>query len=180
MDALRAVHRLTQPRGPTIRELCKAVGVTSSQTGLAMLERLCTKGLLKRIGPHDRARAFVLTEKGEEAAGCRRPTIVCLCGSTRFKRAYEEATLAETLAGRIVLSVGCYAHHDSIPVTREQKEALDALHLRKIALADEVLVLNQGGYMGESTAREIIYARGLGKPLRFLEPQPQGAETRRI
>src|SRR5436305_195861 len=35
------------------------------------------------------------------------PRIVCLCGSTRFMQAFQDASLAETLAGRIVLSVGC-------------------------------------------------------------------------
>ena len=40
---------------------------------------------------------------------------------------------------------------------------LDALHLRKIDLADWVLVINPGGYIGESTAREIRYARQMEK-----------------
>ena len=40
---------------------------------------------------------------------------------------------------------------------------------RKIDLADEVLILNVNGYIGESTARELAYARSLGKPVRFLE-----------
>jgi hypothetical protein len=35
------------------------------------------------------------------------PTIVCLCGSTRFIQAFQKAELAETLAGRIVLTIGC-------------------------------------------------------------------------
>ena len=48
---------------------------------------------------------------------------------------------------------------------------LDDLHLRKIELADEVLILNVGGYVGQSTARELAFARSLGKTVRFLEPQ---------
>jgi nucleoside 2-deoxyribosyltransferase len=51
-----------------------------------------------------------------------------------------------------------------------QKAALDELHLRKIELADEVLVLNVNGYVGESTRREISYAEQLGKPVHWLEP----------
>lgn len=50
------------------------------------------------------------------------------------------------------------------------KEMLDVLHLFKIDKADEVLILNVDGYVGESTRREIEYARRLGKPLRWLEP----------
>ncbi|WP_331276059.1 hypothetical protein [Streptomyces sp. Qhu-G9] len=50
------------------------------------------------------------------------------------------------------------------------KQVLDDLHLRKIDLADEVLIVNPGGYIGDSTAREIEYARSLGKPIRYTYP----------
>ena len=49
------------------------------------------------------------------------------------------------------------------------KARLDELHLRKIDLADEVMVLNVGGYIGDSTRREIEYANAHGKPVRYLE-----------
>ena len=49
------------------------------------------------------------------------------------------------------------------------KQQLDELHKRKIDLCDEVLVLNVGGYVGDSTRSEIRYALEHGKPLRFLE-----------
>lgn len=32
---------------------------------------------------------------------------------------------------------------------------------------DEVLVIDVGGYVGESTAREIAYAQSTGKPVRY-------------
>ncbi len=102
-----------------------------------------------------------------------RPTIVCLCGSTRFYQQFQEANYRETMAGKIVLSVGFMPdsaeHGEHIGITPEQKEALDQLHLRKIDLADEVLILNVGGYIGQSTARELAYALELGRNVRFLE-----------
>lgn len=104
-----------------------------------------------------------------------RPKVVCLCGSTRFYDAFQRANYDETMAGNIVLSVGFYMHSEgqvhgqTIGCTPEQKEALDQLHMRKIDLADEVLVLNVGGYYGESTQREIKYAETHGKPIRWLE-----------
>jgi hypothetical protein len=52
------------------------------------------------------------------------------------------------------------------------KARLDELHLRKIDLADEVLILNVGGYIGESTLRELEYARATGKHIRYLERPP--------
>jgi hypothetical protein len=54
--------------------------------------------------------------------------------------------------------------------SRLRRTALDALHLRKIDLADRVLVVNPGGYIGESTSREIAYAHATGKPISFTEP----------
>ena len=101
-----------------------------------------------------------------------RPTIVCLCGSTRFMDAFHDAGWQETLAGKIVLSVGVAKHgppdHAAEALGPGVAEALDELHLRKIDLADEVLVLNVDGYIGESTSREIAYAHATGKPVRYL------------
>jgi hypothetical protein len=100
------------------------------------------------------------------------PRIVCLCGSTRFSKAFHDANLAETLAGRIVLTIGCDTRSDdAIGLPADAKEKLDALHLRKIDLADEVLILNVGGYVGESTARELAYAREHEKVVRWFEPE---------
>ncbi len=105
-----------------------------------------------------------------------KPTIVCLCGSTRFSEAFQQANLRETLHGRIVLSIGCdmrsddeiFAHKPADEL-EEIKAMLDELHLRKIDLADEVLILNVGKYIGPSTTRELAYARANGKRVRFLE-----------
>jgi len=99
-------------------------------------------------------------------------TIVCLCGSTRFYEAFQKANFEETMAGKIVLSIGCDTHRDSdLPITAEQKLELDNLHLTKIDLADEVLILNVNGYIGSSTNRELAYARFADKKVRFLEPE---------
>ena len=106
----------------------------------------------------------------------RFPIIVCLCGSTRFWRTFRQAGLQETLAGRIVLSIGAASGTDEDHfgnLSRGEydrvKAMLDELHLRKIDLADEVLILNVGGYIGESTRRELDYARVKGKVIRFWE-----------
>lgn len=81
------------------------------------------------------------------------------------------------MAGRIVLSVGFYVHTAEMvhgegnACTPEQKKALDMLHLRKIDLAQRVHVLNVGGYIGESTTRELAYAIAHNKEITFLEPE---------
>lgn len=102
------------------------------------------------------------------------PKIVCLCGSTRFMEAFKDANLNETIAGNVVLSIGCDTKSDKDLIalgklTKEAKEGLDELHKRKIDLADEILVLNVDGYIGESTRSEIEYAKKTNKSIRMLE-----------
>lgn len=103
-----------------------------------------------------------------------RPEIVCICGSTRFMDEMRAANRDLTLAGVIVVAPGVFVraedHEADELITNEQKAALDTLHLRKIDLADRVLVVNPGGYIGESTSREIAYARATGKPISFTDP----------
>lgn len=94
---------------------------------------------------------------------------VCLCGSTRFKEEFAAAAKRETLAGNIVLTVGFFGHADGEELSRKDKAKLDALHMMKILESDEVLVIDVGGYIGESTEREIEFATFLGKPIRYLE-----------
>ncbi|MFE9387545.1 hypothetical protein ACFYMO_30650 [Streptomyces sp. NPDC007025] len=101
------------------------------------------------------------------------PTIVCICGSTRFMPEMGEADLALTFAGRIVVKPGCdmKQSHPLWPEegrAEESKARLDRLHRAKIRLADEILVV--GDYIGDSTRAEIDYARELGKPVRFTHP----------
>ncbi len=71
-----------------------------------------------------------------------------------------------TLTGAIVIAP---SEADEAP-TPEQKAVLDTLHLRKIDLADRVLIVNPGGYIGQSTRREIAYAQAVGKPIIYTDP----------
>lgn len=96
--------------------------------------------------------------------------VITLCGSTKFKREYESTQKILTLLGNIVISVGLFGHADEIDLSPETKAMLDEMHLRKIDLADEIMVINPGGYIGESTRHEIEYAKKNRKPVRYLEP----------
>jgi ADP-ribose pyrophosphatase YjhB (NUDIX family) len=108
-----------------------------------------------------------------EASSPARPAIVTLCGSTRHWDALGEANARETLDGNMVLAPGidmktCHQRPDPDEAA-QVKQKLDALHRAKIRAADEVLIVNEGGYIGESTRAEIAYALSLGKPVRYTE-----------
>jgi hypothetical protein len=113
--------------------------------------------------------------------GGPRPDIVCLCGSTKFKEVFQRTSASLTKEGLIVLSPCVFGHVD-MPETdwttggSALKIDLDELHRRMIDLADEVLVLNVGGYIGESTNAEIHYAQQVGRPVSYLEPPARDAE----
>ena len=96
--------------------------------------------------------------------------VITLCGSTRFKDEFMEVQKRLTLESNIVISVGLFGHSgDDVVWTEGVKEMLDRQHLAKIDLADEIFVINVGGYIGDSTRREIAYAEFKGKSVAYLE-----------
>ena len=96
--------------------------------------------------------------------------VITLCGSTRFKDQFLEAQKRLTLEGNIVISVGLFGHSGDDEVwTEGTKEMLDDMHKSKIDMADEIFVLNVGGYIGSSTRSEIEYAKSRGKRVNYLE-----------
>jgi hypothetical protein len=101
------------------------------------------------------------------------PEIVCLCGSTRFRQAFELAMKEETLEGNIVLSVGLMGHEEGLDMDGPVKAMLDELHKRKIDLARVVRVVSVDGYIGSSTRGEIDYAVATGKRLRWGEAKAE-------
>ncbi len=103
--------------------------------------------------------------------------VITLCGSTRFKDEFMQAQKELSLQGNIVISVGLFGHSEDSEVLENMdegtltktKEMLDDMHKRKIDMADEIFVINVGGYIGESTKSEIKYAKETGKLVKYLE-----------
>lgn len=95
-----------------------------------------------------------------------RAEVVCLCGSLRFAAELRAAAHELTAAGAVVLAPSEVAG----PLDAQQRAVLGRQHLRRIDRADRVLVVNPGGYVGESTRGEIAYARAHGKPVSFTDP----------
>ena len=108
---------------------------------------------------------------------CGNYKVITLCGSTRFKNEFMEAQKKLTLEGNIVISVGLFGHSGDNEVWEGMDEdtltatkiMLDDMHKRKIDMADEIFVINVGGYIGSSTRSEIEHAQSTGKAVRYLE-----------
>ena len=86
----------------------------------------------------------------------------------RFRDEFERLNAELTLAGHVVLTPTALARSTELSV--EERARLGRVHLAKVAMADEVLIVNVGDYVGESTRREIEHARSRGVAVSFLEP----------
>ena len=103
-----------------------------------------------------------------------RPKIICLCGSSRFcceiaVKKWELEKQGHIAIGMHLLPAGYSDIPDHLAEAEGVSQVLDQVHLRKIDIADEVLVINKGGYIGERTRIEIEYAKAQGKPVEYLE-----------
>ncbi|WP_336794147.1 hypothetical protein [Gordonia malaquae] len=103
------------------------------------------------------------------------PPIAVICGSMRFYSRMLQVAADLTLAGQIVVMPHCVvAEQDQNGTT---KGMLDLLHRRKIDLADYVVVVtDEKGYIGTSTANEIAYATALGKAVEYRAVGDQGPQ----
>jgi hypothetical protein len=99
--------------------------------------------------------------------------VITLCGSTRFEAEFAEVNQRLTMEGCVVISLGMFSlpdlpDYDWAVDSADLKGRLGSVHFQKIRMADEVYIVDPGGYLGESTRREIAYAESLGKPVRYL------------
>jgi len=100
-----------------------------------------------------------------------RQRVICYCGSLRVaKEAFKRAEYEAVIKGEIAL-LPCCMFVDierEFGKTSEYKIKADDLHKRKIDMADEVHILDVGGYIGDSTRSEIEYAESINKPVKYL------------
>jgi glutathione peroxidase-family protein len=109
--------------------------------------------------------------KGESNMRNRRFSVVTVCGSTKFYKEYQEVIKQLTRDGSIVLSCPYYHHSEdkeswdsmSEEEKKDTEEKFTQMHYQRIDMSDAIMVINVDGYIGESTKKEIEYARKTGK-----------------
>lgn len=100
------------------------------------------------------------------------PKIVCLIGSTKFMEAIHAVAQRLTLDGEIVLAPFIVTSEQVVEIDADTKAMLNELHLRKIDLADYVVIVTRDGYIGEATRNEIAYCKEIGKTVKTVEAMP--------
>ena len=117
---------------------------------------------------------MALVENQQAAQPAERDAkVVTLCGSTRFEAEFAEVNQRLPMEGCVVFSLGRFRlpdlpGDDWTADSSDLTGRLGGVHVQQIRMADEVDVVDPGGYVGESTRREIAYAESLGKPVRYL------------
>lgn len=115
-----------------------------------------------------------------------KPKIVTLCGSSRFCGIMavcgwliekEEKAIA---MGLHLLPSWYTQVPDHLAEHEGVADEMDALHLRKIDISDEIFVVDYKGYIGQSTAFEIEYAIDRKKKLRYFSRDPIGKLVAKI
>ena len=102
--------------------------------------------------------------------------VVTLCGSSRF---VDIMAVCAWLIERDEQAISMGLHllpqwyaadlpDDHLAEHEGVANEMDALHMRKIDLSDEIFVVNFNDYIGDSTRNEVKYAKSLGKPVRWF------------
>lgn len=99
------------------------------------------------------------------------PKIITLCGSTRFMKEFREVERFLTLEGCIPLPPAIFGKSEGLEYTEELAKHLWELHLEKIELSDGIFIVNPNGYLGDSTNKEIEFAKQHSKSIRYYSEE---------
>lgn len=115
----------------------------------------------------------------------KRPKVITLCGSSRFIDVMAVVGwLLEKEENAIVMGLHLlpfwYTRAEHHLAEEEGVSAqMDALHIQKIDMSDEVFVVNFDHYIGASTSREVDHALYNRKiPVRWFTDDPIGKKVR--
>lgn len=102
---------------------------------------------------------------------------ITLCGSARFEEYFKFWNEMLSLYGHTVYTLSVYPSQKADGkdwYDDEEKLTLDQVHLDKISNSDAIFVINPFAYLGESTLKEIDFAKRLEKRIFCLESWSEG------
>ncbi len=98
----------------------------------------------------------------------KKAKVITICGSFKFIPQIMQEAERLTLEGNCVLSM-IYTTKDKESYSDKDYKMMGELHFQKIEMSDAIFVVNVEGYIGESTKKEIEYAKSLNKEVMYLE-----------
>lgn len=94
--------------------------------------------------------------------------VVVMIGSTRFQNSFIEEAWNLTKEGKIVWLPNFRPSTMMSKGFDIPEEELEDIGFNKIDIADSVFVVNEDGYIGSSTSKEIEHAKSINKPIRYM------------
>ena len=91
--------------------------------------------------------------------------IITICGSLKFQKEMMEITEKVGKQGNCMLTPVYPVSSNKNDYTKEEIEIVGQMHFERIKLSDAILVINIDNYIGESTKREIEFAKSLNKEI---------------
>lgn len=102
---------------------------------------------------------------------------ITLCGSARFEEYFKFWNEMLSLYGHTVYTLSVYPSQKESGkdwYDEQEKKTLDQVHLDKISNSDAIFVINPFAYLGESTLKEIEFAKLACKEIFCLESWGEG------
>lgn len=93
--------------------------------------------------------------------------VITVCGSLRFQNEMSEIALKMELEGNCVLLPIFPINGNKDDYTEEEMTVLGKMHYERIKIADAILVVNVDNYIGNSTQKEIEFAKSLNKEIMY-------------
>ena len=96
--------------------------------------------------------------------------VITMCGSLKFQEQLKRESESLELKGNCVLSV-IYPIKAKELYSSDEVELFGKMHFKRIDMSDAIYVVNVDGYIGESTRKEIAYAKSNGKEILYYEKE---------
>jgi len=171
-----SVHELIKNN---LTDIDEAYSLTEDNLDLTIKVRI-TPSCQSRVGQGNQ----VARGKKDGFMEREKPKVIVLCGSSRFLDIMAVCGwILERDENAMVMGLHLLPewYPDCPPDHLAEHEGcakeMDELHLRKIDMADEVFVVNFNKYIGDSTLREIRYAKAKGRPVRWFTHDPVGGKV---
>lgn len=94
--------------------------------------------------------------------------IITLCGSLKYQSEMIKEAINLTMMGNCVLTPIFPTNNMGNP-TKDELQKFKAAHFKRIELSDAIYVVNKDKYIGDSTKKEIEYAKSLDKEIIYME-----------
>lgn len=93
--------------------------------------------------------------------------IITVCGSFKFMKEMMEIAEKIGLQGNCMLTPVYPTNNGKDKYSEDEAKIAGQMHFERIKLADAILVVNVNNYIGESTNKEIEFAKSLGKEVMY-------------